>query len=229
MMYEESGVRLLTCILKHCSSKMLTLDLWWACNELIDAIHHGSCWSDAEGEATSVCRDLLALSIWGRASFEMQKKMWSVILQGVMSENEDSSNFRDRVLKSYNNNNRSSSHHRGDSENRAISKSFRRLLRDSVFYLRDLLSELQPWGVYAHLDSKTASSKEDETIKHRSTEETLRLRESMINVVCYIIRETYLQKQDREKKRKNHISDLVRGVRAWCSSVVFECEAREFQ
>ena len=34
----------------------------------------------------------------------------------------------------------------------------------------------------------------------------------MINVVCYIIRETYLQKQDDEKKRKNHISDLVRFV-----------------
>ena len=147
MMYEESGVRLLTCILKHCSSKMLTLDLWWACNELIDAIHHGSCWSDAEGEATSVCRDLLSLTIWGRASFEVQNKMWSFVLQGVKRENEHSSSLRDRVLKSYIND-RPSHRNQNDNVDRTISKTFRRLLRDSIFYLRDLLAELQPWGAY---------------------------------------------------------------------------------
>ena len=63
-----------------------------------------------------------------------------------------------------------------------------------------------------------SSSNGDETIKNRSSEETLRLRESLINVVCYIIRETYLQKpnskdyEKKNKKRLDHIFDLVRFV-----------------
>ena len=211
MMYENSGVRLLTCILKHCSSKMLTVELWWACNELIDAIRYGSAWCDAQGEATAVCRDLLTLNIWARASFDVQKEMWNFVLQGVMRDDNSPSDFRDRVLKS----------HSDQGDDRVMSKTFQNLLRGSIFYLRDLLSELQPWGVYGYLNTSNEKDNIEDTRGFLSSEEILQLRESLVNVTCHIIRVTYLQSSKdvtndvkKSKERRKNISDLIRFVAA---------------
>lgn len=201
IMHEDSGIRLLICVLKHCSSKMLTLELWWACNELIDAIRFGTLWCDAEGEAITACLGLLSLEIWGRASFEVQIKMWKFILHGVRNDSTSKRNFRDDALKS------SFLHHENSQD---VSRTFRSMLRCSIVYLRDLLSELQPWGVYG-LDMDGNDKEKKETSTSCTLSEKLLLRENLVNVVSYIVKEIYLSKNTKKEHRKN-VSDLVHFV-----------------
>eukprot|EP00939_MAST-03C_sp_MAST-3C-sp1_P004412 g4412.t1 len=221
---KESGVRLLSCLLRHCPSKMLTMSLWWSCNELVEAIYDTD-WAEAKLASLAACRMLLlpSLKIWGRASFHVQRNMWKAVSHNLRrAQDRAFCRPHDRADASFE-----------SSDTVCLCTPLRDCLLYSLSHFQNMIAELQPWGTYA-LPSTAAATKEeggggandtnsvvndddanDDTTsvgQHLSRRQKIVLRHDLVGVANQIVRETYISTSSSKNDRASEIAGVVQSV-----------------